>query len=211
MLAVMAAAAIVTAVDAERAFIRDAHAEGQWTAFRKWADGRAVMFTPAPVWAQEFLKGRKDPPKSIDWAPGESWVSCDGTTAINRGLWTNAASGGHGFFTTVWVKGSGNWRWVYDGGGDLQVARPLPRQAKVNRASCTGRAKIPSASRGHIVPSSRQEGHPAPDNGQGASADGTLVYEWKVASDGARQLLAKLWDGQTYRVALEQNVPAPPK
>src|SRR5690348_983549 len=175
MLALLTAAAIVTAVDAERAFIRDSHAEGQWTAFRKWADGRAVMFTPAPVWAQEFLKGRKDPPKSIDWAPGDSWVSCDGMTAINRGLWSNAASGGHGFFTTVWVKGSGDWRWVYDGGGDLEVARALPREAKTKRASCSGRAKIPAAGRGFIVPAGREKGQAAPESGHGASADGTLV------------------------------------
>jgi len=211
MLALLAAAAIVTAVDAERAFIEDSHKQGQWTAFRKWADGRAVMFTPAPVWAQEFLKGRKDPPKSIDWAPASSWVSCDGTVAINRGPWKNESSGAHGYFTTVWTHGSGNWRWVYDGGADLVVPIALPREARVMRASCKGRANIPAADRGGIVPVSREADQPAPTRGGGASADGSLVYEWKVASDGARHLDARLWDGKAYRPVIAQNVPAPPK
>ena len=211
MLVLMAAAAIVTAVDAERAFIRDAHAEGQWTAFRKWADGRAVMFTPAPVWAQEFLKGRKDPPKSIDWAPAESWVSCDGTIAINRGPWRSTDGRHHGYFTTVWTHSGSNWRWVYDGGADLVVPIALPKQARVKRGACSGRARIPAADRGGIVPSSREADQPAPTRGGGASADGTLVYEWKVASDGARHLEAKLWDGKAYRAVLDQNVPASPR
>ena len=44
---------------------RDAQRIGQWTAFRKYADDDAVMFTPQAVWAHEFLKDSKDPPKSV--------------------------------------------------------------------------------------------------------------------------------------------------
>ena len=33
---------------------RDAQRIGQWTAFRKWADRDAVMFTPQAVWARDF-------------------------------------------------------------------------------------------------------------------------------------------------------------
>ena len=47
---ILAAAALTpaapTALDAERAFIRDAQRSGQWTAFRKTAARDAVMFTP---------------------------------------------------------------------------------------------------------------------------------------------------------------------
>lgn len=209
MLSLLLAASVVTAVDAERAFIRDAHTSGQWTAFRKWADGNAVMFTPHPVWAQDFLKTRKDPAKSIDWAPAESWVSCDGQVAINRGPWTNA-SGGHGYFTTVWVRDGASWRWVYDGGADLTVPIDLPNEARVSRASCADRSKI-AAVRERIVPAARETGKAAPDAGHGRSTDGTLVYEWKSASDGARHFLAKLWNGKAYRIILDQNVAAPKK
>ena len=48
----LAAAPVPTAVDAERAFARDAQRIGLWTAFRKYADRDAVMFTPQAVWVQ---------------------------------------------------------------------------------------------------------------------------------------------------------------
>ena len=66
---------------------RDAQRIGQWTAFRKYADRDAVMFTPQAVWARDFLKGRKDPPKAVRWWPATSFVSCDGHTAVNTGPW----------------------------------------------------------------------------------------------------------------------------
>ena len=69
LLLAAAAAAAPTAVDAERAFAADAQRIGQWTAFRKYADRDAVMFTPQAVWAHEFLKDRKDPPKAVAWRP----------------------------------------------------------------------------------------------------------------------------------------------
>ena len=47
--------------------------------------------------------------------------------------------------------------------------------------------------------------------GQGRSADGTLIYEWKVSAEGARTFKARLWNGRSYRVILNQNVAAPPK
>lgn len=211
MLVLLAAASIVTAVDAERAFIADAHKIGQWAAFRKWAASDAVMFAPQAVWAQEYLKEAKDPPKSIDWAPAESWVACDGRMAINRGPWTGASGKAHGYFTTVWIKQNDGWHWVYDGGDALAQPMPEPKVAKIVRASCSHRAKIPAADRGGIVPASRGADQPAPTRGGGASADGTLVYEWKVAPDGARHLEAKLWTGRAYRVVLDQKIAAPPK
>jgi hypothetical protein len=209
MLALIAAATIATAVDAERAFIHDAHTQGQWTAFRKWADNDAVMFTPQAVWAQEFLKGRADPPKSIDWAPAESWVSCDGRTAINRGPWTSASGTAHGYFTTVWMQSGGHWRWIYDGGAPLPVATAFPKKPRVTNASCRNLAKVPADYRRAVVATARIAGKPPSDAGQGRSADGTLIYEWKVAADGARHFLARLWDGHGYKIVLDQNVSAP--
>src|SRR5205807_2926293 len=112
----LASATLPTAIDVERAFARDAQKIGQWTAFRKYADRDAVMFTPQAVWVQEFLKDRKDPPKSVRWAPAHSFVSCDGRIAVNTGPWCGADGVHHGYFTTVWQRTNGAWRWVYDGG-----------------------------------------------------------------------------------------------
>jgi len=209
MLALIAAASVVTAVDAENAFIRDAHTAGQWTAFRKWADNDAVMFTPQAVWAQEALKDAKDPPKAIDWAPADSWVACDGRTAINRGPWTGASGKNHGYFTTVWMRTGKSWKWIYDGGDSLAEPMAVPAKPRVEKASCSGRSRIPAAYRRAVKSTERIAGQAPADAGQGRSADGTLIYEWKVAPDGARHFLAKLWSGRSYRVILDQNVAAP--
>ena len=80
----------MTAVDAELAFARDARRIGQWSAFRKWADNDAVMFTPQAVWAQTFLKPLKDPLGAIVWRPAHSFVSCDGRTNVTE--WSHAAA-----------------------------------------------------------------------------------------------------------------------
>ena len=51
-LLLLAAASAPTAIDAERAFAADAQRIGQWTAFRKYAEATAVVFTPQAAWAQ---------------------------------------------------------------------------------------------------------------------------------------------------------------
>ncbi|GAA4749864.1 hypothetical protein GCM10023264_15350 [Sphingomonas daechungensis] len=209
MLGLLLAAASVTAVDAERAFAADAQKLGQWTAFRKYADDTAVMFNPQAVWASEFLAPLKDPPKAIGWGPSDSWVSCDGRTAINRGPWTSASGKSHGYFTTVWMRDGKGWKWTYDGGDSLAKPMPLPKQPKVERASCTGREKIPGEYREEVKPTARIAGKPPADAGQGRSADGTLIYEWRVAASGERRFEAKIWNGRDYRTILDQHVSAP--
>jgi hypothetical protein len=209
MLLLLVAAASMSAVDAERAFAADAKRIGQWTAFRKYADETAVMFTPQAVWAQEYLAPLKDPPKAISWGPSDSWVSCDGRTAINRGPWTSASGKAHGYFTTVWFREGKGWKWSYDGGETLAEPLALPKKPRVKRAICSGMAKIPQEYREEVKPTARIAGKPPADAGQGRSADGTLIYEWKVAKDGERHFEAKLWDGRDYRTILDQHVAAP--
>ena len=87
MIPLLLALAATTAIDAEHQFSSDAQRIGQWTAFRKYADRDAVMFTPQAVWARDFLQDRKDPPKSIRWTPADSYVACDGRIAVNTGPW----------------------------------------------------------------------------------------------------------------------------
>lgn len=208
MLSLLIAASIVTAVDAERAFIDDARTQGQWTAFRKWAGEDAVMFTPQTVWAQDYLQNLQDPPAAMEWAPAHSWVSCDGRTAINRGPWVSASGKAHGYFTTVWMHGNKSWRWVFDGGDPLPVPIALPTRAKIRKASCRDLSAVPQAYRQTVVATARIAGKPPADAGQGRSADGTLIYEWKVAADGARHFRARLWNGRGYQIIVDQNVAA---
>jgi len=115
------AAAPPSAVDAERAFNAAAQAKGQWTAFRAFAAEDATMFVPQPVQAQAWLKDRKDPPKSIEWWPIESHVSCDGKFAVN----------------------TGGWKWTVDSGELIETARHRPAEPNLRRASCAGKPVQP--------------------------------------------------------------------
>ncbi|MEO5612615.1 MAG: hypothetical protein ABIT68_07645 [Sphingomicrobium sp.] len=197
-----------TAVDAERAFARDAQRIGQWTAFRKYAAPTAVMFTPQAVWVQQFLKGRKDPPAALTWSPAESYVSCDGRTAINKGPWTSASGKAHGYFTTVWMRKGGAWTWTYDGGDGLDTPMPARARAIVRRASCAGGRTVRALAR-RAVSAAQVAGKPPGDAGTGRSADGTLSYQWKVDPKGARHFQAQLWTGRHYQTVLEQQTTAP--
>jgi hypothetical protein len=206
--ALLLAATAPTAVDAELAFARDARRIGQWTAFRKYADRDAVMFTPQAVWARDFLKGKKDPPKAIRWQPAHSFVSCDGRTAVNTGPWWRADGKPGGYFTTVWQRTGAGWRWDYDGGGPATGAIAAPPKALVHRASCAGKA--PGAP---IIPppplTPRQARTTPEDNGRGQSADKTLGWDWKVEKNGARHFRVYQWNGARYAQVLVNQVPAP--
>lgn len=210
MIAVMllaAAAAAPTAVDAEHAFARDAQRTGQWTAFRTWADRDAVMFTPKAVWARDFLEGRKDPSKAISWRPSDSFVSCDGHTAVNIGPWfeTNGELGG--YFTTVWQWTNHRWRWAYDGGVPRGKETKAPyAPPKIHHSSCATRAPGPP-----IIPppplTSKQARTTPEDNGRGQSADKTLGWDWKVDKRDVRYFRVYSWNGYGYAQVLYNEIP----
>jgi hypothetical protein len=207
----LAAASLPSAVDAERAFAADAKRIGQWTAFRKYADKDAVMFTPQAVWVQTFLKDRKDPPKVIQWWPAHSFVSCDGRIAVNTGPWIGSDNVHHGYFTTVWQRTGRQWRWVYDGGAAEDGPLPSPpAMAQVHRASCV--AKAPGAPVIPPPPLTPKQARTTPeDAGRGQSADKTLGWDWKVEKSGARHFRVYQWAGGRYAQVLVNDIPAPPE
>jgi hypothetical protein len=173
-----------TAVDAERAFSRAAQTEGQWTAFRHFMTDDAVIFTPQPANAKDALP-EKDPPVAVQWWPAESYVSCDGSMAVNTGPWTLPKS--NGYFTTVWVRQSdGHYKWAMDGGDTLAVPRAVPAKPKIRRASCK---RVAVGIYDAIGVDDK--------GGEGSSKDGTLLYQWTVHPDGSREFVARLWDGET--------------
>jgi hypothetical protein len=202
----LAAAALVagspTAIDAERAFARDAQRIGQWAAFRKYAAHDAVMFTPQAVWARDFLKGRKEPARAVTWSPAASIMSCDRSVAVNAGPYATP-KGDHGRFTTVWLRGKTGWQWIYDGGEG--TAKPVPAGPVpiVSRAACTGHPTgAPIAS----PPKQSPPGTRPNDYGRGESADKTLGWDWKVEKDGTRQFRVYQWTGQRYAQRVYQRI-----
>lgn len=204
--AMLAATQPATAVEAERAFAADAQAMGQWAAFRKWADPTAVMFDPQAVWAQDYLKDRKEPAVSVRWQPAKSWVSCDGRTAVNTGPWQ--LPGTQGYFVTLWMKQpSGDWRWTVDGGDALATPMAAPATPQVRAAACTNRAaRLRQIDRVYGNPANRTA--PPGDSGFSRSADGTLLFRWTVAADGARRTRVQLWNGRRFETVADLNVRA---
>jgi len=201
------AAAATSAVDAEYSFARDAQRIGQWTAFRKWAERDAVIFTPQAAWAQQVLP-QKDPPKAISWRPAHSFVSCDGRIAVNTGPWWKVDGTAGGYFTTVWQRTKHDWRWVYDGGGPLEGAAPAAKRAQVHRASCSGRAKGSPIAPPPALTEKQARTTPE-DNGRGQSADRTLGWDWKVDKQGGRTFRVFLWNGSHYAQVLHNRIPPP--
>ena len=197
-------AAPVTAIDAERAFITDAHTIGQWEAFRKWSTDDAVIFTPQPENAHAALKEAPEPKVAIFWWPGKSFVSCDGDLAVNTGPWVRGGGKRAGFFTTVWRKQDREWRWVYDGGGDLEAPRAEGGDIKPTVAACTVRPAAAPA------PAPIEGFSPPFKTGGGTSADGTLTWHYRVDARGARHFVAQLWDGSGWQTVIDDRVPAPP-
>ena len=203
----VAKAPAMTAVDAEIAFARDAKRIGQWSAFRKWVDNDAVMFTPQAVWAKTFLKPLKNPPQAISWRPLHSFVSCDGRTAVNTGPWYRQDGARGGYFTTVWQRTDRGWRWVYDGGGPA-TGKVSTERPKTHRASC--RPAAPGAPLLAPPPLSPQEARTTPeDNGRGQSADKTLGWDWKVDKNGGRNFRVFVWEGARYAQVIHNQIPAP--
>ena len=203
----LAAAGPVTAIDAERAFAADAQKIGQWTAFRAWSTADAQMFTPQPVNAHSFIKGRKNPSEAVKWAPAASFVSCDGALAVNTGPWTRNGGNSVGYFTTVWKRQpDATWKWTYDSGDELTVARQLPWQPLVRAASCRNAKRL--AKGANIRPTGDR---PSMARGYDRSVDGTLFYSWSMTRGGAREFSAYLWNGDRYERVVEDRIAAPPK
>ena len=205
LLLAVAAPAPQTAIEAERAFAADAQSKGQWTAFRQWAAPDALMFTPRPVRAHDFLKNLKDPPTAVFWWPGASFVSCDGNTAVNSGPWVREWGKSVGYFTTVWKRRpKTGWQWVYDAGDALSVPRAQGGDIAPVTASCTSPPRPMFAQ--HAPPSAS-----GIEIGNGRSDDQTLLWSWRVTADGARRFWAYQWDGRTMVKVIDDQVAAPPR
>jgi hypothetical protein len=197
-LTLLIAAATVSSpsvVDAERAYAAMAQSQGQWTAFRATLAPGATLFVPDPVDAAHWLGGRKDPPIAVKWRPAEAYQSCDGTTAATTGPWERPAN--VGYFTTVWSRTGGEWRWKVDFGDRLPTALPpAPQKVRVRSASC--RKANPA-----LLP---KPGH-TKAIGEGSSPDHSLEWRLQVESNGTRSIEVYLWKGRSYEPVISKSAP----
>jgi hypothetical protein len=199
-LLIAAAEPAMTSIDAERAFAADAQKLGQWTAFRKWGASDAIMFLPGAGSAQEFLKDKADPPVAVFWWPGRSYVSCDGSAAVNTGPWVRGWGKSVGYFTTVWKRQTdGSWKWAIDHGDALAQARAEGGDIKAKQASCAKPVRAPLPKLGLTRGGT---------SGGGQSTDGSLVWRWFIRGDGGRTFEVLLWNGKDWETAISDSVKA---
>lgn len=188
-------------IAAELAFAQAAQTKGQWTAFRDTSTDDAVMFTPQPVNAHQFLKGKPDPAQPLKWQPYEVWSSCDGSLAVDKGAW-QAAAGATGFFTTIWKRqGNGDYKWIYDGGDALPSPLPAAEMIGAHVASCE-----------HLDKATPYPAILSPVGVRyltGQSDDRSLRWTARVDAAGARVFRVELWNGVSYDEALRQDIAAP--
>ena len=200
----LAAAALQSAVDAERAFAAMAQTEGQWTAFRAYAAPEAVMFVPEAVNAREWLAGREDPPIPVMWWPGRAIVSCDGNMAVTTGPWVRAGGSLRGYFTTVWQRqADGSWKWLIDHGDVLKIPRAALDDVPVRNPVCG--KPIPPTVWTNLAGRVRQK-----DFDHRLSDDRSLKWGWVVRPDGSRSISVGLWNGRGYDPVLVDEVAAAP-
>lgn len=202
-----------TIVKAELAFSRAARERGQWTAFRMFAAPGALLHGrngPFPI--EPWLATQTDPPEAIQWEARAVAMSCDGALAVSQGRYRDP-DGKVGNFVTVWERQpDGDYRYVFDAGGD-DVPQPPPRKPVedgdiVVTAIDSVQAYIGSCPRGGSAPL------PPPaiavgDDGKAdarLSRDGTLRWRWEHRADGTRFAAADYFYEGRWLTAFEQSL-----
>ena len=191
-------------VAAELAFARAAQEDGQWTAFAEYAAKEAVLFVPQPVNAQDWLKGRANPPQAVRWQPHQVWSSCDGSLAVTKGAWQRP-DGSVGYFTTVWQrleKKKAEYRWVLDQGDALAEPLAAAEMIEAKVADC------PSPMRRAVAATQPPQCTAQGCSGGGRSDDGTLDYRYTTEPNGARTLRVTLLAGESMAQVLLSEVAA---
>lgn len=200
-------------IAAEIAFAQLAQEKGQWTAFAETAAPDAVMFTPAMVYAQNWLKGRANPPAAVKWQAHKVWASCDGSLMVSYGAWQrpNAA----GWFTTIWQRQpKGGYKWVLDHGDSLKQPLAAPDMLSGLTADCPPRKDRPLGEPDRkpvkMAKPPKPSGLPPldPAHRAGKAMDGTLSWDVTVGADNARHLVVSWKKGGEDAVLLDQMVAA---
>jgi ketosteroid isomerase-like protein len=131
-------------VEAERAFAAEAQRTGNGPAFRHYADDEAVLFTPDPQRAKDWLDAGHGPQGSLRWWPVYAGIAASGDLGFSTGPFFGGEGDQlyHGWFFTIWArKADGRWRWLLDHGIPTREPPPGGKDAPV--------AALPVASRSH--------------------------------------------------------------
>lgn len=177
-------------VATELAFARAAQEEGQWKAFRKYADKSAIMLLESgPVNARSWLAGKTDPAQAVSWEPLAIWSSCDGSLAVSKFAFTSAdgSPGGEGY--TVWKRDRPDrYRYLFDMGFAAPRAE-APEMIQADVAECKAAPAAPAS------------------GVAGQSDDGSLAWSYSF-ENGVRGF--RVWTSGKAgpKLVIDQSVPA---
>lgn len=203
-----------TIVAAEIAFARAAREQGQWTAFRQFAAPGALLHGangPFPI--EPWLATQTDPPQAVQWEPRAVVISCDGALAVSQGRYRDP-DGKVGNFVTVWERqGNGEYRYVFDAGGD-DVPQPPPRKPVEGEGGIVVTAMDAVLGMVASCPRGGSEIPPPPAIPVGEdgktdarlSRDGTLRWRWEHRTDGTRYAKAEYFFEGRWLTAFEQSL-----
>ena len=200
-------------VAAEIAFARAAREQGQWTAFRQFAAPGALLHgAKGPFPIEPWLATQTDPPEAVQWEPRAVVISCDGALAVSQGRYRDP-QGKVGNFVTVWERqGNGEYRYVFDAGGD-DVPQPPPRP-KVEDGDIVVTSLDAVLGMVASCPRGGSEIPPPPAIPVGEdgktdarlSRDGTLRWRWEHRADGTRYAKAEYFYEGRWLTAFEQSL-----
>ena len=122
--------ALLSLIEAERAFSRTSAEKGIREAFLTWLRPDALVFRPAPVEGRPVYENM-DPanPAVLTWEPEVADIAASGEMGYTSGPYTlrphrGAEPTGFGHYVSVWKKGpDGAWKVFLDAG--IQYERPL--------------------------------------------------------------------------------------
>jgi hypothetical protein len=192
-------------VSADLTMARMAQEKGLWTAMREYVARDAVIFTPQPKVAAEWMKTQTNPAAAVKWQPHKVFMSCDGKTGVTTGAY-QAPDKSFGYYTTAWgfaekadsLTNEGKWQWMLDHNDQLTSPRAAPEIIETRTASCKGSAPAEiSAPPENVVMK------------QGLSRDQSLSYTWVYRPDKSRSISVSLWNGTSMEEVLIDNVAAP--
>jgi len=183
-------------VAVELALARITREQGQWTAMGLYAAPAALLFTPQPVNAQTWLKGRANPATAPRRQLHQVWSSCDGSLAVARGG-TVLADGSAGYFVTVWERQSdGSYKWVLDDGDTLPAALEEPDMVQASEPDCRAKA-------GMEPPRIAQASYLT----HGAYAkDASLRWSVAIGPDNGRNLSVDVWSGEAFDSVIDLSI-----
>lgn len=146
--------ALVSLVEAERAFARLSRKVGQLPAFLAYFADDVVTFQPLPVTGKDGLREKAlaasyPSPRHLDWEPWFADVAASGDLGYTTGptLVSDAATGkilGAGWYFSIWKRDANGWRVAADTGVEAPGVGPIRPQPLTAGVSSRNFAKAGS-------------------------------------------------------------------